>query len=201
MNVICKNCGQPISDGSNFCGYCGTAVPKEEINRFCSACGASLTPEEQFCHSCGTKVACLPNTQKISVKLLDKMKMASMYLGEPKSGYSAASGTLFIYTDRLEFHAQKGSALSSRSSLMGAIVNAMTKIEPITAYPLDQLVELRIGKYLAVYNTLVVVLKDETLSFCPVIPKSSQPQKILDMLAPYLSACKRTGSQLSISQE
>jgi len=188
--MICKNCGQPISDGANFCGHCGEAVSK---NCFCSTCGAQLAPEDEFCRSCGKTVGdTFINAKNVNAEPLDIMKYVSMYMGEPMAGYSAATGTLLIYADRLEFKKKKGSALSSRSGLMGGIANALLKIDPIIIYPLNEIVELRIGKYLAAYNTLVVVLKDETISFCPVVPKSSHPQKILDILKPYIPLHRTT---------
>lgn len=189
--MTCKNCGQPVQDGARFCSHCGTEISAEAATRFCAACGAKLDPSEQFCHSCGKKID-VPSseTAQTAGRLLDTMKAVSMYIGEPAAGYSVATGSLSIYTDHLEFKKVMGSALAARSDFLAGLVGGMVKLDPITVYPFDHIVELRIGKYMAVYNTLVVVLQDKTFSFCPTLPKSSHPRKIIDMLKPYLSTSK-----------
>ena len=193
--MICKNCGQPVQENARFCGHCGAEISNEVSSHFCTDCGAKLEPSEHYCHSCGKKIDVSFNvsfgeTRKMAGTLLDTMKAVSLYIGEPKAGYSIASGTLSIYTDRLEFKKITGSAISARSDLLAGLVDSITKLDPVTVYSLDRIVELRIGKYMAVYNTLVVVLQDEVFSFCPAIPKSSHPRKVIDMLKPYLPANK-----------
>ena len=79
-------------------------------------------------------------------------------------------------------------ALSARGGAIGLrISKAMAKDDPIEVYELEQISELREGKYMGLYNTLAVALKNgEVWSFCSVLPNSSEPKKIIALLKPYM---------------
>ena len=111
-----------------------------------------------------------------------------MKKGTPLAGYSAASGTLSVYQDRMEFKKKTGSALSARGGEIGLRLSAaVAKDDPIEVYELEQISELREGKYMRLYNTLVVAMKNgEVWSFCPVLPNSSEPKRIIALLKPYM---------------
>lgn len=196
--MICKSCGQEIPDSAKFCGHCGARAEiksAQPAKKFCTICGEKLDASEQFCHSCGTKVGGsdplppIPSEPHISKaksggKLLTSLKMVSMYIGEPTVGVAKSTGTLSVYDDRLEYKKQIGNALT----LVGSIrAHVKIKEDPLIIMPLNQIVALRVGKYMGVYNTLAVSLCDgSTISFCPAVPASSEPQTIVALLSPYL---------------
>lgn len=165
--MFCTNCGEKIPSGAKFCGHCGKPV------------SSPGTPAPEAAQTCSVQTA---------PALLTSLKGVSKYKGTPLAGYSAASGTLSVYQDRLEFKRKTGSALSARGGAIGlGISKAMAKDDPIEVYELEQISELREGKYMGLYNTLAVALKNgEVWSFCPVLPNSSEPKKIIALLKPYM---------------
>lgn len=187
--MTCKNCGKSVPAGAKFCPSCGTKV-EENAKSFCSACGKELNPGAQFCQGCGMKVGSRPASTAGggTGRLLESMKLVSFYKGEPKIGVAQATGTLSIYDDRLEFKKQMGNALATATGLIGmAAAHGAIKKDPLAIYPINQISQLRVGKYGGVYNTLVVAMKDgSVVSFCPGVPASSAPQNIIDMLRPYM---------------
>lgn len=195
----CTKCGQSLVEGAKFCPYCGTRVEQQQNSAFCSVCGAKLEPSAKFCPACGVKVGqpakpaepaepAVRSTAAASGRLLTSLKMVSMYEGTPTVGLAKATGPLTIYDDRIEFKKTLGNALGGAFGLVGmAVAKNKVKNDPINIYPVSQIAELRVGKYSGVYNTLVVVMRDgTTVSFCPAIPGSSEPQNIINNLQPYL---------------
>lgn len=193
----CTNCGQSLAESAKFCPNCGTRVEPQQNSAFCAACGAKLEPSAQFCPACGIKVG--PPSGRTSGgtteeavhpsgRLIASLKMVSMYEGTPTLGFAKATGPLSIYDDRIEFKKTLGSALGGAFGAIGmAVAQSKVKNDPINIYPVSQIAELRVGKYGGVYNTLVVVMRDgATVSFCPAIPGSSEPQNIINGLQPYL---------------
>lgn len=200
----CTKCGQPLAENAKFCPSCGARVERQS-GVFCSACGAKLEPSAQFCPACGTKAGQASGqtsgqtsggtsgrtsggTVNPSGRLIASLKMVSMYEGTPTVGIAKATGPLSIYDDRIEFKKTMGNALGGAFGLIGmAVAQSKVKNDPINIYPVSQIAELRVGKYSGVYNTLVVVMRDgTTVSFCPAIPGSSEPQNIINSLQPYL---------------
>ena len=158
--MFCTNCGEKIPSGAKFCGHCGKPV------------SSPGTPAPEAAQTCSVQTA---------PALLTSLKGVSKYKGTPLAGYSAASGTLSVYQDRLEFKRKTGGAIGL------GISKAMAKDDPIEVYELEQISELREGKYMGLYNTLAVALKNgEVWSFCPVLPNSSEPKKIIALLKPYM---------------
>jgi len=49
--VSCYSCHNPITQGSAFCGHCGTA----QASNTCSRCQFSLSSTDKFCPKCGLK--------------------------------------------------------------------------------------------------------------------------------------------------
>ncbi len=165
--MFCTNCGEMIPSGAKFCGHCGKPLSSPD----------TPTPEAAQTGSVQTTSA-----------LLTLLKGVSKYKGTPLAGYSAASGTLSVYQNRLEFKRKRGSALSARGGTIGlGLSAAMAKDDPIEVYELEQISGLREGKYMGLYNTLVVTMKSsEVWSFCPVLPSSSEPKKMIALLKPYM---------------
>lgn len=201
----CTKCGQPLTESAKFCPSCGTRVEQQQSSVFCSACGTKLEPSAQFCPACGVRVGSSSGSTSggttggmlggisrevvsPSGRLLASLKMVSMYEGTPTVGIAKATGPLSIYDDRIEFKKTMGNALGGAFGLIGmAVAQNKVKNDPINIYPVSQIAELRVGKYGGVYNTLVVVMRDgTTVSFCPAIPGSSEPQNIINNLQQYL---------------
>lgn len=201
----CKKCGQALAADTKFCPTCGTRVEQQQSNAFCSTCGAKLDSSAVFCPVCGVKVGQAKgrgenNTVTTSGKLLASLNLTSKYEGTPNIGIAKATGTLSVYDDRIEFRKQIGNPLTrsfGSAALKGAfgtegMVIAMRKVrkvtkDPVDIYPVSQIAQLRVGKYMSIYNTLVVLLRDgTTVSFCPAVPGSTKPQDIINSLQPYL---------------
>lgn len=51
--MICKKCGNEITDDSMFCQECGTPIEQKKL---CSKCGNELGEGAVFCQKCGTPV-------------------------------------------------------------------------------------------------------------------------------------------------
>lgn len=187
--MICRSCGQPIPDGANFCGNCGEKV---ETKQFCTICGTERKEGQLFCSGCGLKFdlpgPVNPPSPGGSGQLLMTFSLVSLYEGEPKMGYAKASGQLSVYNDRLELKKQLGSALGGAFGPVGVLLaRRAVKKDPVEIYPLSEISSFKVGKYAGVYNTLVLTFKSgKVISLCPPTPKSADPQKIIDQLAPYL---------------
>jgi len=179
--MFCGNCGKPIEEEAKFCSNCGTliqpataampelALEKPEMAREPSATIA----EEDF------------------GALLDSFKSMSKYIGTPVIGNSVASGTLLVYESALKFVPKWGSSLHGSGGLVRAIAAVAVDLIDSTTdngiYLLEQISELKIGKYMGVYNTLVVSMKSGDIwSFCPPMPGSSIPKLIIALLKPYI---------------
>lgn len=61
--MLCKKCGNEITDGANFCKFCGIKIEREEIEtiadesiQLCRKCKAELKNNALFCSKCGTSV-------------------------------------------------------------------------------------------------------------------------------------------------
>lgn len=50
----CQNCGAALSDGSNFCGSCGTKYVAPTTTH-CAKCGAEMEEFDSFCPVCGSR--------------------------------------------------------------------------------------------------------------------------------------------------
>lgn len=61
--MICKHCGNPLSDDSKFCGVCGNEVVQEQEKSFCTNCGALMGEGSVFCSNCGQAVGAQPHSQ------------------------------------------------------------------------------------------------------------------------------------------
>jgi len=54
--MFCIECGQQLSEDSQFCGSCGATVTDATSDVFCIECGAKQPADAEFCIECGTKV-------------------------------------------------------------------------------------------------------------------------------------------------
>ena len=53
--MLCAHCGFANPEGMNFCGRCGTQLPRP-----CPACGFMNPTEHVFCGKCGTRISVQP---------------------------------------------------------------------------------------------------------------------------------------------
>lgn len=172
--ISCINCGQKLPDGSNFCTNCGHRV---------STPNAGTPPhDDSICANVRTEAA--PNSDTVLLSL----KFVAKYKGTPKAGYSDSSGTLVVYSNRFEYKKAMGDALIAGSGLIGLGLSALSaSVSDDEIYKFEDILEMKEGKYMGVYNTLVLSMKDGNVwSFCPVAPKSNAPQKVIDLVQPYL---------------
>ncbi len=208
----CTNCGAAMPDGAKFCPMCGTRAPEPAKKKFCTTCGSPIESGALFCEVCGTKVetpapapapqpplpkppaptpapAPAPVRPTPTGRLVSTLKMVSLYDGEPTLGIAKASGELNAYDNRIEFKKQMGNALGSTFGLVGMMAarSSALKDGQLMTIPVGDIAEVHVGKYGALYNTLVVTKRDGTkMTFCPPAPSSSAPQIIVEALVPYL---------------
>jgi uncharacterized OB-fold protein len=52
----CRNCGQEIIEGSEFCGNCGARIEHRPVGLTCAKCGSLNLPEADFCSECGARL-------------------------------------------------------------------------------------------------------------------------------------------------
>lgn len=92
-----------------------------------------------------------------------KYNMISKYIGEPVAGISPATGTMYVYEDRLEFHKVLGSALGNAFGPLGMAMaakkekNSSGKVE---VYYFQDIQTAYVGKYMAMMPSVVLVLND-----------------------------------------
>lgn len=168
--MFCGNCGKPIVDEAKFCSNCGT--PVHPVTVAISEPIAEAPEEENF------------------GALLDSFKMINKYIGTPVVANSIAIGTLYVYENALKFDPILGSSLHGSGGLVGTIAAFTVDIIDSTIdngiYPLEEISGLKIGKFMGVYKTLVVCMKNgDVWSFCPPAPGSSMPKLIIALLKPY----------------
>ncbi len=199
--MTCKGCGCEVPDGAKFCPQCGSRV-EEAKNRkkVCPECAAEYDSDVVYCVKCGRKL--VEKTEKAGkvgdsqaagekeskslysvldgdeeIVLQDKeaeimeeeMKILSLtgltyYRGEPKASIRGELGKLTIWKNHLSF-------VSFMSSQPGkGFLVAGRKLE----IPMQQIAVVREGRYLGVWKTLVLDLKNgETHSFAAAVPGAS----------------------------
>jgi hypothetical protein len=52
----CRNCGQEIIEGSEFCGNCGARIERHPVGQTCAQSGSLNLPEADFCSECGARL-------------------------------------------------------------------------------------------------------------------------------------------------
>ncbi len=187
--MICKNCGKELSEGTKYCGGCGTSTEASKTLRTCPKCGIRTTYDQMYCENCGT----LLEEDKVSHNsrgaFVREFKLYSYYEGQPTVGISKSMGTLRLYDNRVEYEKSFGNAASSMFGLAGlAVGRKSAKKDPIVNYYYNDIADVKVGKYAGVYNTLVIVMKTgRSFSFCPPVPVSNQPAEIVDLIKLYLN--------------
>lgn len=200
--MVCRKCGNVISESSKFCSMCGTPVSKE---RFCATCGQKLPLDARFCTNCGTEQHTSSaetvsttsvvvktkqsnfqeSTPKVTIKggqtgkLLRKMSAVTKFNGEPTVGVANQLGTLSIYDNRVEFVRKAG------LTLVGTAM-ASTKSDLETYYYSD-CISITNGTYMVAYVTLVLNLRNgQKVSFCPAIPVSRDMETVANLILHYI---------------
>lgn len=201
--MFCTNCGNPVLEGAKFCTNCGApvvasrgAAPNRDMqpeapNAVMQEPPATMAPPASTQTEQTEERKTTQPGESVSKVELGKFKWMSKYIGTPVVGNSVASGTLYVYADGLKFDPQWGSSLHGSGGLVGAIAAATVDLIDSGidngVYHLKQIVELRTGKYMGIYNTLVVSLKNgDVWSFAPALPGSKVPEQIISLLKPYM---------------
>lgn len=193
----CEKCNSPLAEGAKFCQHCGSPVTEKSDKIFCPVCHAEIdsNTDVMFCPSCGVRLNIDRTDHSEKTDVQDPAKqdpvknetkenslpfvsiMVSMYNGTPTVGISPYTGKLSVYSDRIEFKKLLGNAIAPIIGALG------TKKDPVEIYPLGQISSVSVGRYAMVYKTLVIQTKDnKTFTFCPAIPNSSEPQRIVGYL-------------------
>lgn len=90
-------------------------------------------------------------------------KMISKYVGEPTVGIAKASGTLYVYLDRLEYVKTMGSSLGASFGVVGMVIaaNKMKKTEGnVDVFYFRDIQNAYVGKYAGLMPAVVLVLND-----------------------------------------
>ena len=77
--MYCKVCNRVIADGSTFCCFCGSAVPKENQSQrlFCTKCNCEYESVFPFCGVCGTKL--IPVSQMAPPKPRNEIRVSNTF--------------------------------------------------------------------------------------------------------------------------
>lgn len=195
--MFCSNCGKPISEDAKFCCNCGAPIqPIVAIHEPMPVVSENALAEEPLATEkieasvpttktqATTSEIFIPGTELGKFKLLDK------YTGTSSLASNLGTGTLHVYDNGLQFTGVLGASVGSGwlGVVASAAINIAQAYDPNT-YPLEQIKELRVGKRLGVYNTLVISMKNgDTWSFCPALPGSPVPKQIIEILTPHMAS-------------
>ena len=188
--MICNNCGHQLIEGDKFCPRCGTPIPQEKR---CPQCQMILAEDDLFCRQCGTRYDAAPqsdpqsyypphnqhnqnpfggNTNQYQNNGYNpvshsaqptKYMLISKYIGEPTVGIAKATGTLYVYQDRLEYVKQLGNALGGAMGALGIAAAAakMKKEESsVEVFYYRDVQTAYVGKYAALMPAVVLVMND-----------------------------------------
>lgn len=74
MGIVCRKCGNCISDTDKFCNKCGTSY----VYGSCQKCGNPVALSDKFCTKCGTRVGSEYKVQKPKNKEMSKIKLVTI---------------------------------------------------------------------------------------------------------------------------
>lgn len=180
----CIYCGKPSQEGAAFCGNCGKRIAEEVL--VCPACGCVGEPGLLYCTQCGTRMVNSPSVPPVPTvpeevrerdggfnvdmptkqesptgigRELVVMRLMSWYKGEKKVGIAKATGTLTVYTDRLEFKRQLGNAAAALVPI--AFVKEAQKARNAAAdiFWMRDIADAKEGKYGAALPSLILTLR------------------------------------------
>lgn len=193
--MFCGNCGKNVADGAKFCSHCGApvevldaaapekpvkeAIPVGEVREQSAEVTAKPAASEEASQSVP---AFVPGVE------LDKFKMMNKMRGTSSMAATLGTGTLYVYDNGLRFGTSWGASVGSGvlGAIASTVINVSEAYDPNT-YPLEQIQELRLGKYMGVYNTLVITMRNgDVWSFAPGMPGSKVPKLIISLLKPYM---------------
>lgn len=172
--MFCYNCGGEICQGDIYCCWCGTDVQVEDD---------ADTTKEPITETNATK----QRENKQTGALIKQVGMMSYYEGEPTVSFSAASGNIVIYDNRIEFEKKWGSSKGAMFGLIGmAVANKDIKEHPLDIFYFKDIKNVRTGKY-TVYITFVMEMKDgRTMTFVPIAPNNMVANEMCAIISRYL---------------
>lgn len=210
--MVCPKCGFRTQEDMWYCEECGTLLREEQgtatastgkntlvedwagklkntvLNKEKSGADKTTVNEEKADNS-KSAVQERYNNMIGRGSLLKECKGYSLYKGRPVAGIAKATGILRIYDDRIEYEKILGSSGLNMFGLVGmAASRKSAKKDSVLSYYFYDIDKIETGKYAGIYNTLVVVTNyGETVSFCPAIPGSSQPEEIVNLIKLYMN--------------
>lgn len=158
--MYCKACGKEIAKEAKFCSFCGTKLETEKPKiekMICPKCNKEFDVEMMFCDECGARL--IPDTQYNSGqepshntyssfsepqknkdgKLMEMM--VSIYNGNRAIGVAIFSGTVYLYSDRIE----------TKAMLAGA---------PEVFVRMDEISDVSKGSYMVIWSSIILRLKN-----------------------------------------
>ncbi len=187
--MFCTQCGKELREGALFCSNCGAPLAKEPVGKVCPACGASAEEDMIFCDRCGSRLIRKTGEPAAPVpplpvppapvppppvppepvpptpvppgpsRELVTMKMMSWYKGETKVGIAKASGTLTVFTDRVELKKQMGNAAAALSPIAFVAGAAKAAKSAAEVFWMRDIVEAKEGRYGGVFPSLVITMR------------------------------------------
>lgn len=185
--MFCINCGAQLPEGSRFCNQCGAQLPA----------AGQAAPVQQPVYQQPVQpvyqqpVYQQPMYQQPMRQLTGAMVMEigdmTMYEGEPKMGIYRAMGKMTLFDDRIEYKKTAGDGRASIISAAGQIwANQKVKKQAPVVYYLQDIAEVRTGKYM-MFTTLVLQFVDGTvLSFAPKNPGSKIALQAVSTIRQYM---------------
>ncbi len=81
----CKQCGNPLPEGTAFCSKCGVKQEEQE-NKYCKSCGNQLYNDATFCSKCGAQQteATVQTSENVTDKKENKIYKILLTLSEKK---------------------------------------------------------------------------------------------------------------------
>ena len=89
MPMLCAHCGFANPEGMNFCGRCGTQLPKP-----CPACGFMNPTEHVFCGKCGARISVQlfsPGAAPGEPPLAQQAQQTAQSASSPEAGHTSAA--------------------------------------------------------------------------------------------------------------
>lgn len=158
--MVCSACGHTAEPGMAFCDQCGARLVRRPS-------GSAPMPPGQVGKDAlmeKTRKQEAPQTQTarqaasggVSRELV-KMQV-SWYKGETAIGIAKASGTLTVFTDRLELKKQLGSALTGLSPIALAASAAKAKKSDAEVFWMRDITDAKEAKYGLAFPSLVITM-------------------------------------------
>ena len=184
----CPSCGAELKEGAVYCNECGTKIPEATDTESRNSPGG-FTPGDTAKKMGESSIASMEHTvvpkPGSSHQLLQEYHMWSFYKGAPTVGVAYATGSIRLYSDRIDLIKKIGNAVGNLFGVIGMAASARkVHNDPIESIYLKNIQKIGTGRYGGVYNTIYIESSDhEPVTLVPVAPGSSVPQQIVDRVS------------------